>query len=499
MIGLRAGGILVHPTSLPGPYGVGDFGSGAAHLLDFLQTGGQKLWQVLPLGPTGSGNSPYSALSAFAGSPLLISPERLLAEDLLTPADLEPLPAFPADRVDYNAVTPWKAAVLRASFARFQAHASSTLRDEYETFCDEQRDWLDDFALFLTLKAAHNQVAWMEWPARYAQRDPQALVEARRGLAHEIAFHRYTQFLFARQWSEIRRQAHERGITIIGDLAIFVAHDSADVWAHAGLFSLDEQGLPTVVAGVPPDYFSPTGQRWGNPLYRWDALKETGYAWWIARVRHALTLADAIRLDHFRGFQAYWEIPASSPDAIEGRWAPGPGAPLFEAIRVALGEAPFIAEDLGVITPDVRALADTFGFPGMRVLQFAFGGDAQNHDLPHNYTQNSVVYTGTHDNDTTAGWFISRTDTERAYALDYLGLRANATPDEVAWAMLRAAWASVTRLAIAPLQDTLALGSKARLNYPSRPTGNWEWRCRAEQLSSGLADRLRALARTYGR
>lgn len=495
----RASGLLVHPTSAPGAFGVGDFGAGAIRLLDFLAASGQRYWQTLPLGPTGYGNSPYAALSAFAGNPLLISPERLLADDLLPPADLESLPAFPADRVDYGAVGPWKLALLQASYTRFAEHATPALRDEFAAFCAAHADWLDDFALFMALKATYDQAPWVAWPNGYAHRDPQTLTEARQTLADEIAFAQYTQFLFSRQWASVRAAARERGVAIIGDLAIFVAHDSADVWAHPDLFLLDERGEPTAVAGVPPDYFSPTGQRWGNPIYRWDALAATDYAWWIARTRQALTLADVIRLDHFRGFQAYWEIPASAETAIEGQWVTGPGAALFAAIRAALGDVPFIAEDLGLITPEVHALREALGFPGMRVLQFAFGDSPTNQHLPHTYAQHSVVYTGTHDNDTTAGWFAELAGDERRYVFAYLRLPDDASPAEGAWALLRAAEASVATLALAPLQDALALGSAARMNFPSRADHNWEWRCQDADLTPELAARLRALAWRYGR
>jgi len=495
----RSSGILAHPTSFPGPYGIGDLGPGTTTTLDFLAAGGQKLWQTLPLGPTGYGDSPYAMLSAFAGNPLLISPDRLLEDHLLTRSELASIPDFPDRRVDYGAVVPWKMGVLRASHARFTSHARVPLRDECETFCAEQRDWLDDFALFMALKATHEQRAWVEWPERYARRDPQALAEARRGLAGEIAFQRYAQFLFFRQWRAVRAEARKRDIRIVGDLAIFVAHDSADVWAHPDLFSLDSRGQPTSVAGVPPDYFSPTGQRWGNPLYRWKRLAATNYAWWVARVRRALELEDIVRLDHFRGFHAYWKVPASSPDASQGQWVKGPGADLFAAIRAELGDAPFIAEDLGVITPGVRALQRELGFPGMRVLQFAFEGGAGNRDLPHNYTRNTVVYTGTHDNDTTRGWFESRADEERRHILEYLHCPPDCPPDEVVEALMRAAQASVATMALIPMQDVLHQGSEARMNFPSRPDGNWGWRFTTDDLRPEVSAGLKTLATLYGR
>ncbi|HEV2459770.1 MAG TPA: 4-alpha-glucanotransferase, partial [Ktedonobacterales bacterium] len=377
----RAGGLLLHPTSLPGPYGVGDLGPAATTLLDGLQAGKQKLWQVLPLVPTGYGNSPYAGLSAFAGNPLIISPQRLMDEGLLEAADLRDHPRFPAHRVDFGAVIPWRMELLRASRARFQTYGAPELLRDFDAFCADQCDWLDDYALFAALKEAHDLKPWVEWPTSLALREGAALTQARARYADDIAFHRYVQFLFARQWADVRAAARARGILIIGDLPIFVAHDSADVWAHPELFRLDAHGRPTVVAGVPPDYFSKTGQRWGNPLYRWDLIAESGYAWWIARVRRALELFDFIRLDHFRGFQAYWEIPAANATAVRGAWVPGPSDALFRAVRAALGSVPFIAEDLGVITPDVVALRKRQKLPGMRVLQFAFGAEATDQHL----------------------------------------------------------------------------------------------------------------------
>jgi 4-alpha-glucanotransferase len=491
----RASGILVHPTSFPGRFGIGDLGPGALHVLDFLAAGGQKLWQVLPLGPTGFGDSPYALLSAFAGNPLLISPECLAQEGLLAPADLDTAPPFTPGRVDFGSIVPWKFALLHASYERFRAKAGARLREEYARWCAEQPEWLEDYALFMAQKARHDGAAWVHWAAPYADREPDALAEARRVLADEIDFHRYTQFIFFRQWAALRAEAHARNLSIIGDLAIFVAHDSADVWANRDLFKLDAAGMPAVVAGVPPDYFSAMGQRWGNPIYRWDVLAATGYAWWIARVRQRLGLEDLIRLDHFRGFEAYWEIPVESKTAVTGRWMAGPRDALFEAIRRALGELPFIAEDLGVITRPVRELQRHLHFPGMRVLQFGFGGAPTNRDLPHNYTRNCVVYTGTHDNDTTAGWFAALSGPAREHVLRYL----HTDPHHVPWAMLRAAEASVARMVIAPLQDVLGLGSEARMNFPARAEGNWAWRATTEQLTPALAERLAELTALYGR
>jgi 4-alpha-glucanotransferase len=491
----RASGILVHPTSFPGRFGVGDLGPDAIKMLDFLHHARQRMWQVLPLGPTGYGSSPYALLSAFAGNPLLISPERLLEDDLLALADLEDAPVGREDRVDYGTVIPWKSKLLRASYMRYERVASATLRAEFAAFCAAQSDWLDEYALFMALKDNHDGAAWTHWAAPFTRRDPEALAEAREELAGEIALHRYTQFLFSRQWGALRKEARKRGISIIGDLAIFVAHDSADVWANQRYFKLDRRGEPLVVAGVPPDYFSPTGQRWGNPLYRWDALAADGYAWWIARARHALEQADIVRLDHFRGFEACWEIPGDKLTAEGGCWMEGPGVALFEAIQNALGETPFIAEDLGVITPAVDALRERFGFPGMRVMQFGFDEGPKSQHLPHHASANCALYTGTHDNDTSAGWFATLKASRRAYTLRYLNTDAAHVP----MAMIRAAQASVARLVIAPLQDVLGLGSQSRMNFPSHMDGNWEWRCPARLLMDDVADQLAQFATLYDR
>jgi 4-alpha-glucanotransferase len=491
----RASGLLVHPTSLPGRFAIGDLGPGAVRMLDFLQRARQRLWQVLPLGPTGYGNSPYALLSAFAGNPLLISPERLFSDDLLVPSDLEGALGGVEDRVDFGAVIPWKMALLRASYGRFERLASPALRAEFGAFCAAQADWLEDYALFMALKDQHGGVAWVKWPTPYAHRDPQALSAARAELADEIGLHRYTQFLFFRQWEAIRQEARRRGILIIGDLALFVAHDSADVWSNQRLFQLDRRGEPQIVAGVPPDYFSPTGQRWGNPLYRWDTLAAEGYAWWIARVRKALALADIIRLDHFRGFEACWEIPGHHPTAERGRWVEGPGEALFTAIQNTLGEPRFIAEDLGVITPAVDALRERLGFPSMRVLQFGFDEGPKSQHLPHHLSADCVFYTGTHDNDTSAGWFATLKAPQRAYTLRYLHTDAA----HLSLALIRAAQASVAQLVIAPLQDALGLGSAARMNFPSRADGNWEWRCPERLLTDAVAEPLARFAELYDR
>ena len=489
----RASGILVHPTSLPGPYGIGDLGPSAITLLDTLVASRQKLWQVLPLGPTGYGNSPYALLSAFAGNSVLISPDLLVEDGLLSAEAIAAHPGFPADHVDYGAAVPWKMTLLWAAHDRFTQDGPH--REAYHHFCEENAHWLDDYALYAAIKAQHSGAAWVQWEEPLARREPEALALAAKQLSADISFQKFLQYLFFRQWGAVRAAAHERGITIIGDLAIFVAHDSADVWAHPDLFQLDEHGNPLVVAGVPPDYFSETGQRWGNPLYRWDRLRADHYAWWVARVRQALTMMDMIRLDHFRGFHAYWEIPGDEDTAVNGHWVPGPDGELFDAIREALGDVPFIAEDLGQITAGVRALRRQLGFPGMKVLQFAFSEDARNIHLPHNFRRDTIVYTGTHDNDTTRGWFETREKHERAYVLEYL----RSTPDEVVWEMIRAAMASVATLCVIPMQDVLNLGTEARMNFPSRASGNWEWRYTTGQITPEIQTRLASYATIYGR
>lgn len=491
----RASGVLVHPTSFPGRYGIGDLGVGARRMLDFLAAGGQRLWQVLPLGPTGFGDSPYASFSAFAGNHLLIAPDRLAGEGWLSHADLDAYPELSPDQVDYGAVQAAKMPLLRRAYERFQTSASGEARADLEAFITEHASWLDDYALFIALKYAHGGAAWTDWEPGVAAREPAALHNARITLADGIALHQFLQWVFFRQWAELRGVAASLKITVVGDLAIFVAHDSADVWAHRELFALDERGMPVVVAGVPPDYFSKTGQRWGNPLYRWDVLAASGYTWWIERVRMALRLADRVRLDHFRGFHGYWEIPADAPTAETGRWVAGPRQSLFQALTQALGELPIMAEDLGEITPSVHRLRERLGLPGMRVLQFAFGAGANNSHLPHEYTHDTVVYTGTHDNDTTLGWSKTCAADERAFALRYAASDGRAFN----WDLIRLAWASVADTAIAPLQDVLGLGSEARMNLPGRASGNWSWRCSEEQLNPAVSARLAQVTSTYAR
>jgi len=494
----RASGILLHPTSLPGPYGIGDLGPQAYRFLDFLAAADCSLWQVLPLGPTGYGDSPYQCFSAFAGNPYLISPDLLRQEGLLTHDDLVELPAFPEERVDYGAVIWWKLGLLDRAAIQFEHNPPPGLRAEYDAFCAAQSDWLDDFALFMVLKEENGGSSWDRWPALLRKREAAALSEARQRLHVAITRQKFRQFLFFRQWQHLREYAHSLGIQIIGDIPIFVAYDSADVWTHPELFYLDDEGKPSVVAGVPPDYFSPTGQLWGNPLYCWETHRADDYAWWTARLRATLEMVDIIRLDHFRGFAGYWEVPAGMPTAEIGRWVPGPGADLFLALRRSLGDLPMIAEDLGEITPDVVALRDQFDLPGMKILQFAFSGP-ENPFLPHHYPRNCVVYTGTHDNDTAIGWYKTAPQEERDFADAYLDRRHPGVSTGFATDLARAAWASTAVFALAPLQDLLELDTTGRMNYPGRASGNWGWRMSEGVLTSDLQKRIKTWNWMYSR
>jgi 4-alpha-glucanotransferase len=489
----RSAGVLLHPTSLPGPYGIGDLGPVAHEWIDVLVSVGQTWWQILPLGPTGYGDSPYQAFSAFAGNVNLLSPELLLRDGLLAEGDLPPT-SFPADHVDYGPVIEFKKGLLTRAWQSFQAGKVPALKSVFESYCASEAAWLDDFALFMALKDHHKGASWYSWPHDLVLRKPAAVEKSRRLLAGNIGRHKFGQFLFTRQWNEVRRHAHEKGIRLIGDAPIFVSSDSSDVWANPDLFALDEERKPTVVAGVPPDYFSATGQLWGNPHYDWEAMKKSGYAWWIARMKATLAQVDLVRLDHFRGFEAYWEIPADSKTAEVGQWVPGPGADLLKALRDALGGLPLIAEDLGVITPGVEALRDDFNLPGMRILQFAWSGP-DNRFLPHHYTRNTVVYTGTHDNDTTVGWYNEAGEGERWFLHRYLPNVGN----DIAWDLIRVAWGSVADYAIAPLQDLLRLPTEARMNFPGKPAGNWTWRFTTGQVTPALLDRLGDMTELYSR
>ncbi|MBN1668071.1 MAG: 4-alpha-glucanotransferase [Anaerolineales bacterium] len=491
----RASGVLLHPSSFPGPYGIGDIGPQAFEWVSFLAASETRLWQVLPLGPTGYGDSPYQCFSAFAGNPYLISPQALLADDLLHPNDLVDAPQFPDDKVDFGAIIPFKLGVLDRAYQRYKQAKKGRLQQAFADFRQAEAHWLPDFAIFMAIKEAFGGGPWIDWPAELRQRQPQALDKFIRENQVAIERHTFRQFVFFRQWQRLRHHAHAQGVQIIGDIPIFVAHDSADVWANPELFYLDHDGNPTVVAGVPPDYFSPTGQLWGNPLYRWDVHAQNGYQWWISRFRAVLSMVDIVRLDHFRGFAGYWEIPGDAKTAQEGEWVPGPGAAFLEAVEAELGELPIIAEDLGVITPDVVELRERFHLPGMKVLVFAFDDDASNPFLPHNYNPDCVVYTGTHDNDTVLGWYQRVAEKERDFARRYLARNGQ----DISWDMIRTAWSSVGVIAVTPLQDLLSLDNTARMNYPSTLGGNWIWRMTTGSLTEPLRARLAAMNRLYGR
>lgn len=496
----RMSGILLHPTSLPGRYGIGTLNQAAYDWVDFLVRTSQRLWQVLPLGPTGYGDSPYQSFSTFAGNPYLISLEDLVACGLLDQSALDNAPDFPEDTVDYGAIYSWKLPLLRTVAARLSgdsaAQEHADLRQEFDRFCEENADWLDDFALFMALKDAHDGAPWNQWDMPLRSRQPQAISGARETYAEDIHGHKVNQWLFYRQWLKLKSYANEKSIQIIGDIPIFVAMDSADTWTNPDRFFLDGEFQPTVVAGVPPDYFSKTGQLWGNPLYRWKTMKEDGYAWWLNRIRAALRLYDMVRIDHFRGFAGYWEVPAGEKTAVNGRWVRGPGEDFFHVVKAELGELPIIAEDLGEITADVIQLRDQFNLPGMKILQFAFASDASDKFLPHNYTTNFVVYSGTHDNDTSRGWYeVSATNDERDFFRRYLRTDGSAP----AWSLIDAAFRSVADMAVVPLQDILNLGTEARMNLPGRADGNWKWRFRPQQLTGHVEWRLLESTTIYGR
>jgi 4-alpha-glucanotransferase len=491
----RASGVLLHPTSLPGPHGSGDFGAAAYHFVDWLVAAGQKLWQILPLGGIGPGNSPYMSSSAFAGNVLLIDLAELAQRGWLEAGDLEPEAGFDARRIAFDHVVPFRLQRLARAAERFGADSGADDRAEFRAFCDANAGWLADHALFMALAEAHGWAPWGDWPGPLARRDPTALAEALVAHAARIGFWEFCQWCFFRQWRALKAYANERGIRIIGDTPIFIALQSAEVWARQELFELDSAGRPLVVAGVPPDAFSTTGQHWGNPLYRWRAHEDEGFAWWVERVRRTFELVDIVRIDHFRGFAAYWEIPAHERTAINGHWVPGPGAALFNAIAHELGAMPIIAEDLGVITPDVVALRQQFSFPGMRILQFAFGGPNNNLYLPHNHEVDSAVYPGTHDNDTTLGWWHAASAEEQHHVREYLASDAQ----EIHWDLIRAACASVADTAVYAMQDVLGLDSVARMNFPGKGEGFWEWRFEWSQVEPAHAERLARLVVLYRR
>ncbi len=491
----RSSGILLHPTSLPGPDGIGDLGPEAYHWVDYLDEAGCSLWQVLPLGPTGYGDSPYQCFSAFAGNPYLISPAVLLENGLLSRTDLAERPKFPSDRVDYGEVIKWKLTLLNHAFARFNRSPAKAIKEGLEKFQEEQQEWLHDFALFMTIKEYYGGGSWEHWPDNLRLREADSLQKFRNEHERAIQSHIFRQFLFFQQWEALHKYANQKGIQVIGDVPIFVAFDSADVWSHPELFYMNQKGLPTAVAGVPPDYFSPTGQLWGNPLYRWSEHKRTGYAWWISRMKSTFHLFDLIRLDHFRGFAAYWKVRYGKPTAEVGRWEKGPSSSLFKAMQKALGELPIIAEDLGVITPDVVALREEFNFPGMKVFQFAFLTDPDDLFMPHNYQTNFVAYTGTHDNDTTIGWYKTAPEKEKDFFRRYMARSG----EDVAWDAIRSVWSSICFMALAPMQDFLRLGTAARMNYPSRASGNWSWRMPPTALSPELLANIKEYNYLYAR
>ena len=499
----RASGILLHPTSLPGDYGIGDIGPKAFEFVDFLVRSDQTYWQILPLGPTGYGDSPYQCFSAFAGNPLLISPEKLVEDGLLSDgltqsvsSHLQPFAtADGSDKVDFGSVYDWKDTILPEAYKNFHPTTSVDFRGKFEIFVQDNAAWLDDYALYKAIKTSQGQKAWYQWPDELKLRIPDTLKTEAERLYEEIQAERFYQSLFYSQWHELKEYANKHGVIIVGDMPIFIALDSSDVWCNQEKFKLNDDGLPKVVAGVPPDYFSETGQLWGNPIYDWDAMRADNFGWWTARVAFVLKTVDVIRLDHFIGFSRNWEVPGGDKTAENGKWVNVPGRELFSVLGQRLGEIPIIAEDLGASTPNVEELRDAFGFPGMRILQYAFSGDAKNRDMPHNYIRNCVAYTGTHDNDTAVGWYRSASKTERALCRKYLHVGGR----EIHWDMIRAVQASVANTAIVPAQDILGLGTEARMNTPATDAGNWEWRLDNSSLADETADTLREISESFGR
>ena len=493
----RSAGILLHPTSLPGKYGIGDLGNDAFKFIDFLKSAGQKIWQVFPLGPTGYGDSPYQCFSAFAGNPLLVSPDKLMEDGFLSEEDLNhPQKSDPA-KVDFGSVIDYKKSILQKAFNNFKKD-SNDLEDSFNTFCKAHKDWLDDFALFMAAKDYHKGEVWSKWDKDLVHRTPKAINEWTKKLSNEILYHKFVQFNFFRQWKAVREYANKTGLKIVGDMPIFIAYDSSDLWANKEEFTVDEEGKLTFVAGVPPDYFSATGQLWGNPLYKWNLMEKNDFLWWRKRFDSLLELVDIIRIDHFRGFAAYWKIPGGSKTAEPGKWVKAPGEKLFNTVKKYLGDLPILAEDLGVITPDVEALRDHFNFPGMKVLQFAFGEGMESKFLPHNFVPNCVVYTGTHDNDTTKGYFEKEKKKDGdifEHAQKYLNYFGNDMVSE----MIRVAYASVAVFVIIPLQDILSLGGETRMNFPSTLGGNWSWRFTWDQINNNLTKHNYGLASLYER
>ncbi len=499
----RRSGIIAHPTSFPGRFGCGDLGPSAYEFVNFLEDAGQQVWQILPLGPTGYGDSPYQSFSAFAGNPYMIDLDHLVEQGHLSKADIEPVPTFPADRVDYGWIFTYKLPILEKAAQNFQHSMQGEEKEAFHQFCDDNKNWLDDYALFASVKDSHGGNLWTKWDKDIAMQQPEAVESWKHKTADAVFNRKYQQFQFFKQWYALKQYANKKGISVMGDIPIYVALDSADAWANPELYKFNEENKPTVVAGVPPDYFSATGQLWGNPIYDWDVHRAEGYSWWINRFQHTLKTVDIIRIDHFRGFESFWEVSARDRTAENGTWRQGPGTDLFNALENALGELPIIAEDLGVITNQVEALRDELGFPGMAVLQFGFGDDANNTHLPHNFKQNMAVYTGTHDNDTTVGWYSSgggtmskqQMEEERDYVRRYYATDGW----EINWTFIRSIMGSVADTAVVPLQDILGLGSEARMNTPGKSEGNWQWRYKPEQLDPNLSARLKEMAVIYGR
>ncbi len=503
----RSSGILFHPSSLASKYGIGDLGKEAFQFIDFLEEAGQHIWQILPLGPTGYGDSPYQCLSAFAGNPLFVSLEELVEERFLEEDDIADVPKFPIDKISYGEVIDYKSKLLAKAFQSFRTSTDTGVQTGFLAFCQKNSKWLDDYALFRVLKEKHNSTSWNNWKPELAMRKPEAIAKAENDYSLEIEEQKFFQYLFFKQWMRLKQYANDKKIAIVGDLPIFVAYDSSDVWRYPEYFKLDEDGVPIVVSGVPPDYFSATGQLWGNPLYNWDRLREENFDWWIKRIDASLEIVDVIRIDHFRGFAACWEIPYGETTAQNGKWVPAPGMEFFQALQNHFGDTlPIIVEDLGVITPDVEELRDSFEFPGMRILQMAFGTDSCNIDLPHNHLPHSVVYTGTHDNDTAIGWFTSKagegntrdeeqTVLERKRCLNYL----RSDGKNINWDFIQTAFASVSCIALIPMQDILGLGSSSRMNLPASSEGNWAWRMLPNALTPEIAARLKELTVLYGR
>ncbi len=494
----RSAGILLHPTSLPGKFGIGDLGIDAYKFVDFLANSGQTLWQILPLGPTGYGDSPYQSLSAFAGNPLLISPDKLLKEELLSDEDVIPIPDFDSKKVIFGEVIKYKISILRKAFEHFRLNNLSEMNNSFLQFCENEKHWLDDYALFMSVKNYSDGKLWTKWETDISRKQESVVKLYSEKLKDEIEFQKFVQFIFHNQWFELKKYANSKNIKIIGDLPIFVAFDSADVWANRELFEVDEKGNPLFIAGVPPDYFSATGQRWGNPHYKWEVMEQDDYKWWRERIQSLLKMTDIIRIDHFRGFYNYWKIPGDAPTAEKGKWVLGPGEKFFSTLEKYFAKLPIIAEDLGILVPGVYELRDKFNFPGMKILQFAFGSEGEKKFLPHRYPKNCVVYTGSHDNDTTLGWWNSihndGTDT-KDFFLKYTGSNG----EDVCWDMIKLAYSSVADIVIIPMQDFLRLDTNSRMNFPGKPNDNWAWRFEWSQVEDELSSKIKELTEIYER